>query len=114
MAQRRYSIGTSPDIIANDKPNRGSISITMIPSSIESGNTGRVHVGKGFPPSATLGAPNQGDMLTQGTSVTDIPQFLGDPSLFKGQWWAIASAAGQIITVDETFNESVLDNAAKK
>lgn len=101
MAQRRYSIGTSVEIIANYNSKRASITITMLPSAIESGNTGRVHIGKGFPPSATLGANNQGDPLVQGGQITEVAQFKGDPSLFKGQWWAVASAAGQIITVDE-------------
>jgi hypothetical protein len=103
MPQRRYVVGTSPVLIANDNKARASISITMLPTAVESGNTGRVHVGKGFIPTATLGAPNQGDILLQGTTISDVPQFEGDPSLFKGQWWAIADTPNQILTVDETF-----------
>lgn len=101
MAQRRYSIGTSPEIIANDNARRASLVITMLPTSIEAGNTGRVHIGKGFPPSATLGAGNQGDPIVQGGQISEGPQFPEDPSVHKGQWWAVASAAGQIIVVDE-------------
>ena len=75
----------------------------MIPTSVETGNTGRVHVGKGFPPSANLGDPNQGDILTQGVQIIDSESYLGDPSVFKGQWWATASINGQVIIVDETL-----------
>jgi len=101
MAQRRYSIGTSPEIIANQNDKRASLSITMLPTSIEAGNTGRIHVGKGFPPSSTLGDPNQGDPLIQGEQVQEQEQFPDDPSLHKGQWWAVASIASQILIVDE-------------
>lgn len=105
MAQRRFSIGTSPEIIANYNEKRASIAITMLPTAIESGNTGRVHIGKGFVPAPTVGAPVQGDIITQGTEITDVPQYKGDPSLFRGQWWAVASAASQVIVVDETTDD---------
>lgn len=101
MAQRRVVVGTTPVILANANAQRASIVISMLPTSVETGNTGRVHVGKGFVPSSVLGASNRGDPLPQGTEVSDIAQFSGDPSLFKGQWWAVASAADQILTVDE-------------
>ena len=113
MAQRRYSIGTTPDLIANHNPKRASLVITMLPSAIESGNTGRVHVGKGFPPSATLGAPNQGDPLVQGGQIQESSQFRGDPSFYKGQWWAIASATGQIITVDDMIEADIFGEEVK-
>lgn len=101
MAQRRYAIGTAPVLIANPNKIRRSLTVNMLPTGTESGNTGRVHVGKGFPPSSTLGAPNQGDPLTAGTSVVDAESYKDDPSVFKGAWWATASASDQIITVDE-------------
>ena len=107
MAQRRYAIGTTPEIIGNHEKDRSSMSITMLPTAIESGNTGRIHVGRGFPPSAVLGATNQGDVLVQGGQILDVAQFPKDPSLHKGQWWAIASAADQIIIVDENIDVEV-------
>jgi len=105
MVQQRFSIGTTPVLIANQKNIRRSIVITMLPTSVETGNTGRIHIGKGFPPTTTLGDPSQGDILIQGTQITEQEQFLNDPSVHKGQWWATASAAGQILTVDEVLKE---------
>ena len=102
MAQRRMVVGTAPVLIAQDNLARASISITQVPSAVESGNTGQVHLQKQSPPSATAGTPISGDVLTQGATISDIPQFPGDPSLFKGPWWAVADTAGQIIVVDET------------
>ena len=105
MAQRRFSIGSDPVLIANSSENRVSIAITMLPSSIEPGNTGRVHIGRGFPPSATLGDPNQGDILIQGQQIIEQEQFPNDPSVFKGQWWAIASIGNQVLVVDEVIKK---------
>lgn len=103
MGQRRHTVGTTPVIIAQDNIDRASINISMIPTSIESANTGVVYLGKGFVPRATTGAPSSGDPISQGTQVTDVPQFDGDPSIFKGQWWAVADTADQQIIVDEQF-----------
>lgn len=105
MVQQRFSIGTSPILIANQKDIRRSIVITMLPTSVETGNTGRVHIGKGFPPTTTLGDPSQGDILIQGSQITEQEQFDKDPSVHKGQWWATASIANQILTVDEVLKE---------
>jgi hypothetical protein len=101
MAQKRIVVGTNPVLLADFNKNRKSISIIMLPTSIETGNTGRVHVGKGFPPSNNLGDPNQGDPLIQGQQITEQEQFPGDPTVFKGQWWARASIENQVLVVDE-------------
>ena len=100
-AQKRIVVGTSAVLLANPNPSRRSIKITFIPSAIETGNTGRIHVGKGFPPSTTLGAPNQGDPLNAGSEVSDGEAYPNDPSVFKGAWWAMASIADQVVIVDE-------------
>ena len=102
MSQRRISVGTSPEIIAQDNPSRASMSVSMPPTSIISGNTGVIFVGKGFVPQAVTGAPNSCDPISQGSQISDVPQFEGDPSLFKGQWWAVSDTADQVIIVDET------------
>lgn len=99
--QRRIVIGTDALIIANPNPQRRRMDITFLPSAIESGNTGRIHIGKGFPPSATLGDANQGDIINAGSAITDAEAYKDDPTVFKGAWWARASASGQIIVVDE-------------
>ena len=90
-------------MLANDRPARASINISMPPSAVEAANTGVVYVGKGFVPIASTGEPNSGDPLTQGSQFTDVPQFDGDPSLFKGQYWAIADTASQVVIVDESI-----------
>lgn len=103
MGQRRVTVGTSPVLLANANEKRGSIGVSMPPSTAESGNTGIVYVGKGFVPSSTAGNPNTGDPLAQGSQFQDVEQYDGDTSVFKGQIWAVADTAGQIVIVDETF-----------
>lgn len=103
MAQRRVVVGTTPTLLANDRPARASVNISMPPSSVEPANTGIVFIGKGFVPIASTGQPNSGDPITQGSQFTDAPQFDGDPSLFKGQYWGIADTADQVIIVDEAI-----------
>lgn len=105
MGQKRVTVGTTPVILVNGNDKRGSIGVSMPPSAVESANTGVVYVGKGFVPSATAGNPNTGDPLTQGSQFQDVEQYAGDPSVFKGQLWAVADTAGQIVVVDETFRD---------
>ena len=78
-AQRRFAVGTTPIVIANPNPN----------------------IGKGFPPSTTLGDGNQGDPINAGSEISDTAAYKDDPTVFKGAWWALATAANQIIIVDE-------------
>lgn len=104
MAQKRVLVGTSPVLLANGHLNRRNISVSMPPSAVESANTGVVYIGKGFTPSAVAGNPNTGDPLSQGSQFADSEQFDGDPSVFKGQLWAIADTAAQVIIVDETLS----------
>lgn len=100
-SQRRISVGTTPVLIANPNPKRRRIDITFLASAIEAGNVGRLHIGKGFPPSTTLGDGNQGDPITAGGNIVDQEAYSDDPTIFKGEWWATATVADQIITVDE-------------
>lgn len=100
-AQRRFAIGTAPVVIANPNEKRASFKVTFLPTAIESGNTGRVHIGKGYPPSTTLGDANQGDPLNAGSELADTAAYKDDPTVFKGAWWATGTASNQIIIVDE-------------
>lgn len=109
MAQRTITIGTSPVLLANYRPSRSSISVSMIPTSIQAGNTGVVYVGKGYPPTATSGSPQCGDPVNQGTQFAETAQYVGDSSLFTGQLWATADTAGQVVVVDETANNTPND-----
>lgn len=101
MAQRRILIGTTPELIYNSNPRRVRWTFQFVPSSIQAGNTGRVHVGKGFPPGTVLGSPNQGDVLNAGSAMEERAQFPNDPSHYTGQVWATASAADQECVVEE-------------
>lgn len=103
MGQVRVVVGTTPVLLLNSRESRGSLGVSMPPSSIISGNTGVVYVGKGFVPSATAGAPTSGDPLSQGSQFQDVEQFPGDNSVFTGQVWAVSDTAGQVVIVDETF-----------
>lgn len=101
MSQRRITVGTTPVLLADFNKYRSFISIILLPTNLEAGNTGNVFIGKGFTPNATVGAPNQGDILQQAGEIADSAKYKGDTSVFKGQYWAVASTSGQVITVDE-------------
>ncbi len=105
MASIRISVGTTPIVILNDNPKRASYSIVMLPTTLEPGNTGRVHIEKGFPPSAVIGAPNQGFILEQGDSLMEFKRYKEDTSIFTGKIYAVASIDNQIIVVDESSED---------
>lgn len=102
----RVSVGTTPTLLLNPNRKRNFWSVTFLPTDIVSGNTGRVHVGKGYQPVATVGSPQQGEILLQGGEVGDEAKYRGDTSVFKGQVWAVASAADQVVEVNEALDES--------
>lgn len=101
----RFEIGTTPILLLNSNPNRTFWSVTFLPTDIETGNTGRVHIGKGYQPVATVGSPAQGEILLQGGETGDEAKFENDTSVFKGAVWATASTSGQIVEV----NEAIMD-----
>lgn len=101
MAQRRIVVGTTPVLLADYNKHRSFISIILLPTNVEAGNTGNLFVGKGFTPVATVGSPSQGDILQQAGELSDSASYKGDTSVFKGQYWAVASAANQVVFVDE-------------
>ncbi len=99
--QRRISVGTTPTLLANADTSRVYFHLLFIPSSIEAGNTGTIYVLKGGPPTAATGFGNSGDAITQSASITDSESFPNDPSVYKGQWWALATVAAQVVMIDE-------------
>ncbi len=105
MSQVQRTQGTTPYLAFNERGSRAKFSILFIPSSIVAGNTGRIHVGKGFVPTSTLAAPNQGDVLNAGASIEEKEDFPSDDSLFRGQVWVIASAADQEIILEQILKE---------
>ena len=76
----------------------------MISSTIEAGNTGRVHIGRNYTPSSTLGQPNTGDILIQGGEVSESKRFPGD-TIFQGDVWLVGSAADQRLSVEEVLKD---------
>lgn len=103
MAQRQFTVGTTAVLLARDRTQRAAINISVLPTSVAAGNTGVVYIGKGFVPTAVIGAPNVGDPLIQGSQFTESASFDGDPAVFNGQYWAISDTAGQILVVDEVI-----------
>ena len=103
MSQRQFTVGTSPVLLANARQSRSSISVTVLPSSVASGNTGVVYVQKDAPASASSGSPVSGDALTQGSQWAETGQYASDPNVFRGQLWAVSDTAGQVVTVDESY-----------
>lgn len=105
MVQARFSIGTSPVLIVPANKKRSSITVEMLPTSIESGNSGIVHLRFDSAPTITVGDPSQGDLLLQGNMFNMVENYEYDPGVLKGNLYALASIAGQIIMVTETTHE---------
>ncbi|MGH7174805.1 MAG: hypothetical protein ACREGR_00400, partial [Minisyncoccia bacterium] len=98
---RTVFIGTNPVLLSSPNARRRYWTLEFTPSSIVAGNTGHVFVGRGFVPTATIGDPNQGDVLNPGAAIDETPTYAGDPSVYKGEIWAVADAANQQCTYDE-------------
>ncbi len=96
-------IGTTPVILANAQKERVRWTIEFTPVGIVAGNTGHVFVGRGFPPNAVVGDPNQGDVLNPGASIEEKKQYADDSLPYKGVLWAVADAADQQCSFDETL-----------
>jgi hypothetical protein len=100
---RIRTIGTNPVQVAADNPDRRAYNLLMPATSVESGNTGRIHIGLGFIPSTVVGSPVQGHILTQGDQLRDEMLFADDYSVWRGSIWAVASVADQRLWVDEAL-----------
>ena len=99
------TIGTTPLILLNPNKNRVRWSFQFVPSSIISGNTGKIYLGRGFIPNATDGDPNQGESLIAGAAIEEKKQFKEDVLPYKGPIWIVASAASQIAVLEEQSEE---------
>lgn len=73
----------------------------MFSTSLAPGNTGRVHIGRRVVPTATVGEPNAGDILVQGSEISESQSYPTE-EIFQGELWLVASAAGQVVQVEET------------
>ncbi len=77
----------------------------MYSTGIEPGNTGRIHLGRNFVPTNVLGQPDSGDILVQGSELSEVKSFDKD-EIFTGAIWLKASAADQRVSVEETIPSS--------
>lgn len=80
----------------------------MQPSSVDSNNTGRVHIGKGFQPNISVGDPNQGEVLIQSAYIEEIKEFEADLKPYKGPIWGRSSANNQTILLEEETSERLI------
>lgn len=103
---RTGSVGTNAVIAIPANPFRTSWTLVFVSTDIESGNTGRIHVQKGSPPSSVLQSPSQGSPIKQGDIIGESEAYAGDPGVYKGDIWVIASAANQRYWVDESYRET--------
>jgi hypothetical protein len=74
----------------------------MLSVGIAAGNTGRIHLGRNFIPNTTVGDPNSGDVLVQGSEMSEVKAY-ADDEIFTHEIWAQASAAAQQIQVEQTI-----------
>lgn len=102
MATRQVivTVGTSPNLVMTANPLRKAWRVTFFSTALFVGNTGNLFVGRGRIPTATLGDPNQGSVLIQGQQILESRSYEED-SIFQGDMWLLASAAGQIVEVEE-------------
>lgn len=97
----RFIVGTSHEQVAPRNPNRHSISVQMIPSSIASGNTGLVY-GK-FGSAPTVGVDSNGYDFVLNAGAADGANLYEttDRAYDLQELWLIADTAGQIVNVVE-------------
>lgn len=100
---RILTVGTEAVLALGGNEERTAWSVIMPTTTLEAGNTGRVHVGLGTIPGTVIGAPDQSFILTSGDQVGDQKLYAEDLSIFRGQIWLRASAAGQRVWVDEAI-----------
>ncbi len=104
---RTITVGTSAIQLLHPNANRTRWTLTFTPSSIAAGNTGKIFVGRGFVPIATVGDANQGDVLNAGSSIEEKKSYKEDDQPYKGAVWIISDTASQQITVDEQQSDTI-------
>ena len=92
---------TTPIVILNANPARRRFTIQMQAELVDANNLGKVFIGVGFQPTATVGAHLQGEVLIQ-SAVIEKPEsghVLEDNE--KAIIWAVSDTADQTIIVEE-------------
>lgn len=101
-------VGTTSVLLLDSNPKRKRYTIQMQATQVDAANTGRVHIGKGYQPVATVGHNAQGEVLIQSAITEEYKEFEGDHKPYKGPIWAIASAASQSLIIEEITEDSPL------
>ncbi len=96
-------VGTTPKMLLGPNLTRRGWTATFPPSQLFAANTGRIHLGLGFIPSTVVGAPDQGFVLIPGSFIGDEKLWEQDKGVYRGEIWAVASIAGQLLWVDEEW-----------
>lgn len=96
-------VGTVPKLLLGPNLTRRGWTATFPPTQLFAANTGRVHLGLGFIPSTVVGSPAQGFVLIPGSFIGDEKLWEQDKGVYRGEIWAVASIAGQLLWVDEEW-----------
>ena len=96
-------VGTTAKLLLGPNLTRRGWTATFPPTQLFAANTGRIHLGLGFIPSTVVGAPDQGFVLIPGSFIGDEKLWEQDKGVYRGEIWAIASVAGQLLWVDEEW-----------
>ncbi len=96
---------TNPTLLLNANPLRRRLFLQMQPINVDATNDERIHIGKGFQPSSSVGNPNQGEVLLPGSAIEEMKGFEGDIRPYKGPIWATSSKQNQTMIVEEEVEE---------
>lgn len=97
---KSITVGTTPVLAFAFNSERISWNILFLNASLIVGNTGKIYIGIGKPPTATDGDPNQGVSLLNGTSFGESKRFDKD-KVSTLEIWLIASTSGQVVNATE-------------
>jgi hypothetical protein len=98
-----FTVGLTPVLALMGNIGRIAWRVTMPSTGIISGNTGRVHIGRGFQPSTDLTSPIIGDIVTAGSETREAKTFKDD-RVFNGDLWLVATVAAQVVIVEEDLD----------
>lgn len=99
MAQR--SISTNPIQVAPRNPNRHSISVQLLPSSIVAGNTGLVYGKFGSAPQANINGNTWDFVLNAGAADGANLYETTDKAYDTQELWLVADTASQVVNIVE-------------
>lgn len=97
---------TNPTLLLNANPKRRRLNIQMQATDVDTNNTGRIHLGFGFQPTAAVNHQSQGDVLIQSAAIEEPTGNLPIANRYKGAIWATSSQANQSLVVEEEVEET--------